>query len=114
MNSVIRFFRSWPVARDMAGIAFDTMPDSVRGRHLKGVFRPTARAQTADEAITAIRERSGGGHSLLGKRVIAEDKRLYNDAFHFFGSWVKAVEAAGLADLHAGQVRVARSRNAVP
>lgn len=82
MNNVIRFFRSWPVARDMAGIAFDTMPDSVRGRHLKEVFRPTARAQTADEAITAIRERSGDGHSLLGKRVIAEDKRLYNDAFH--------------------------------
>lgn len=83
MNCLVRFFSSWPVARDMAGIKLEMLPASVLVKHMSGIFRNVSPEQTT----AAIQARYREGNSLLGKAVIADDRPLYNDGRHFFGMW---------------------------
>ncbi len=104
MRSLTRIFGKWPVARDMAGITLEMLPDSVLGKYMNGIFRPKGQSQTRPEALAAIRARHESGGSLLGCRVAKQNRPLYKDAIHFFGTWGRAIKEAGLVEEHSRQV----------
>lgn len=57
---------------------------------------PRKRAWTKDSIVQTIQDLAAQGKSLAPKSVKIENQRLFGAASYHFGSWGKAVEAAGI------------------
>lgn len=80
--AITRHFGSWDRAMARAGL------DS-RSHRLKQRWR-------GDAVVTAIDERRGAGSTLVASAVHQEDPSLFSAAIHRYGSWGRALRAAGL------------------
>lgn len=78
-------FGSWRSAMEAAGFDYDD-------------FKRVKQRWTREEILTRIREMSAQGHDLLDPRFKTRNRSLYLAAcaHRYFGSWRRAVEAAGL------------------
>lgn len=78
-------FGSWRTAMEAAGFDYDN-------------FKRVKQRWTREEILERIREMSTQGHDLLDPRFKTRNRSLYLAAcaHRYFGSWRRAVEAAGL------------------
>jgi len=78
-------FGSWRAAMEAAGFDYDN-------------FKRVKQRWTRDEILERIREMNAQGHDLLDPRFKTRNRSLYLAAcaHRYFGSWRRAVEAAGL------------------
>jgi len=87
-------FGSWRAAIEAAGLDYST-------------FKRVKQQWTREEILLRIREMNAQGHDLLDPRFKTRHRSLYLAAcaHRYFGSWKRAVEAAGLDH---GQMRESR------
>lgn len=78
-------FGSWRAAIEAAGLDYDSF------KRVKGQW-------TREDILRRIREMNAQGHDLLDPRFKTKNRSLYLAAcaHRYFGSWKRAVEAAGL------------------
>ncbi len=78
-------FGSWRTAMEAAGFDYDN-------------FKRVKQRWTREEILSRIREMNAQGHDLLDPRFKTRNRSLYLAAcaHRYFGSWRRAVEAAGL------------------
>jgi len=78
-------FGSWRTAMEAAGFDYDN-------------FKRVKQRWTREEILERIREMNAQGHDLLDPRFKTRNRSLYLAAcaHRYFGSWRRAVEAAGL------------------
>lgn len=78
-------FGSWRAAIEASGLEYDG-------------FKRVKQQWTRDEILSRIREMNAQGHDLLDPRFKIKHRSLYLAAcaHRYFGSWKRAVEAAGL------------------
>lgn len=86
-----RYFGSWRKAIEAAGLDYDQIKKAARDQ---SVILPPG-TWSRDLIIKKIKERAAAGLPLNPHIVQKEDSRLYSAATSNFGSWGKAVEAAG-------------------
>lgn len=86
-----RCFGSWGKALEAAGFNYDEIKKAARANSV--VLPPGS--WSAEVIIAEIRKRADAGLSLAAHVVQKENSRLYSASVYTFGSWGKAVEAAG-------------------
>lgn len=86
-----RYFGSWGKALEAAGFNYDEIKKAARANSV--VLPPGS--WSAEVIIAEIRKRANAGLSLAAHVTQKEDSRLYAASVYTFGSWGKAVEAAG-------------------
>jgi len=86
-----RLFGSWGVAVQDAGIDYQEVKKAARRKP-----REPAGTWTEEKIIGKIKARAKAGLPLNPHAVQIDDAKLYSAAAGLFGSWSRAVEAAGL------------------
>ena len=94
-NAIYRYYGTMEKAREAADLGALLEMQKKSRQKLK---RASRQYGTPQSVIDALVGRAARGESLLQVRVVEQDGKLKSAAYHWFGTWMKAIDAAGLEE----------------